>query len=178
LTTAWAEHKCKGRRSCTLTSDDRVVDGVSCPFKVFGRKVDPHDVMLTVQARCTGGGGARSSADYSGSPVFATGFGPPPAGAAEGGSTEVQQGGRRVLLVNKEARVADVTLDLAGLHGDLTAHIVDPKSVQRSAEQGIRSEHWKRARGSSSLRVTLQPYAVVVAVEDGGVDAGVVEAFV
>eukprot|EP00932_Pfiesteria_piscicida_P017062 SRR837773.3961.p1 GENE.SRR837773.3961~~SRR837773.3961.p1 ORF type:complete len:497 (+),score=200.70 SRR837773.3961:194-1492(+) len=73
--------------------------------------------------------------------------------------------GKQLYLVNKEAEAVEVSLDAAAFGaGEILVRIVDPQSAQRSSAQGIRSERWARA-ADGSLKVTLQPYAVVIAEE-------------
>jgi hypothetical protein len=150
--TEWAELTCKGKNSCIV--DKNNVPIWPAYIKAFLDKIDPHSAQISLQFQCSSGMGV-TSADYAdGMSVYGLGLAVPNAlpGAAR----------QKLVLINKEATEVDVNLRLAGvLRSNATAYIVDPRSVQRSSAQGIRSEQW--AVDPLGTKLTLQPYAVVVA---------------
>jgi hypothetical protein len=154
LATAWAAERCFGRRSCTLQKESVWTDMTVCPKKVFGTNtINFFSERLTVQASCSGNGGGVTSAEYSGDSVFAQGF------------VSADRNSKKVLVVNKLAKEVSVSVHIPGLgRNGATAYIVDSLSVSRSAEQGIRQEHWKSEIASDTMVVKLQPFAVVLAV--------------
>jgi hypothetical protein len=153
LATAWAGIECLGRRSCTLQKENRVADFAVCPDHTASLL----EQRLTLQARCTGDQGIKTSAEYHGDSIFSKAFVSP--------DTKT----RKLLLVNKVEHPVDVKISAAVLGtGGAKAYIVDPKSVSRSSAQGIRQEDWMAPPTFSSLVVTLQPYSVAIAVLDVG----------
>jgi len=152
--TAWAALECMGRHTCTLRKESKVADFLTCPIESLVMKsTQLFDQRLTVQARCSGNEGIRTSAEYSGNSVYSLGF------------TSRQSGTKKLLLVNKESKPLDIKLDIAELtDAGAVAHIVDPQSVSRGAANGIRQEIWKPSGTASYTLVTLQPYAVAIAI--------------
>jgi len=165
LATVWANAECLGRHTCTLRKASETVSSfVVCPIAILIKKtVEPFTQQLTVQARCTGTKGGHTSAEYTGHSIFSVGFVSP------------DKKSKKLLLVNKEAHPIDVKISGSDLaHGDVTLYIVDPRSVSRSSAQGIRVEKWKPGLFTeSSFVVTLQPFAVAVAImgEDNSANA-------
>merc|ERR1712087_192469 len=143
-----------GRHSCTLDRESLTADFFTCPVKTFILKTEQLFMQrLTVQAQCTGDKGVSTSAEYQGDSVYSLGF------------TSVDKKTKKLLLVNKEMHALDIKLDVADIGADgATAYIVDPGSVQRGSAQGIRQEHWQPYDVGSHTLVTLQPYAVAIAV--------------
>jgi len=149
ITSAWASLKCFGRHSCTLDRESLTADYFTCPYQTFVLKTEQLFMQrFTVQARCTGEEGIRTSAEYKGDSVYSLGF------------TSPDKKTKKLLFVNKQNYALTIKLDVGDSGAaSATAHIVDPTSVQRGSAQGIRQEQWNQ----HSL-VTLQPYAVVIAI--------------
>ena len=150
--TDWAMLQCKGKNSCTV--DKTNVPIWPAYIKAFLDKIDPHSAQISLQFSCSSGMGV-TSADYAdGKSVYALGFAVanPLPGAPK----------QKLLLINKEVTEVDVNLSMLGvMRSNATAHIVDPRSVQRSSAQGIRTELWPV--DPLGTKLTLQPYAVVIA---------------
>merc|ERR1712087_596988 len=126
----------------------------TCPEQTIIKKSNQYfQQRLTVQARCSGDKGIKTSAEYTGNSVYSAGF-----------TSSDAQKTKKLLFVNKQNHALDIKVDVAEIGtGGAIAHIVDPLSVQRGSAQGIRQEVWK-VSGSSIKHalVTLQPYAVVI----------------
>jgi len=151
--TAMASLRCLGRHSCTLRRNtDFFTEMLTCPKQTFRRDSQLFSMRLTVQAACSGTEGGHTSAEYTGDSIFALAFTPP----------RGQPGKAKLLIVNKENEA--VELSLQGLQGlPATAHIVDPESVTRSSQSGVREEQWTSTTGS----ITLQPFSVIIAELNG-----------
>lgn len=162
ITTARAALACLGRRSCTLQRGDYIEQLLTCPSQTFRKDSQLFSLRLTVQASCTGSAGGHTSAEYHGNSVFSLGFAP----------SRANDGAKKLLLVNKEIHPITVKLNATDFMAGATAYIVDPFSVTRSSKQGIREEKWRvdPTTGEGDV-VTLQPYAVVIAVMNTSVPA-------
>jgi hypothetical protein len=158
LATGWAAFHCFGRRSCTLTKANNLQEFGVCPEQVLVKKnVNFFSERLTVQASCTGDKGGITSSEYTGDSVFSQAFISP-----DGKS-------KKLLLVNKLGHDVEVRVHSPELaKGGVNAFIVDPVSVSRSSANGIRQEVWKSKISSSSIKVTLKPYSVAMAVMGEG----------
>jgi hypothetical protein len=154
LATAWAFAECFGRRSCTLKKESKTADFFVCPIQTLIKKdVQLFDQTLSVQASCTGDKGGHTSAEYTGPAIFSKAFISP------------DKKIKKLLFVNKMSHPVRVKVTAAEfVRSGAKAYIVDPQAVTRSSAQGIREETWASQHASASTVVTLQPYAVAIAV--------------